>query len=183
MSEQRRPQLMPDTCVGVGTGQDQALWMTSCGARGARRLMGVGGGVQGRQAVLAAERVQACFPWTRPQKYISLRDDQGNEIALINDLDYLDASSRKLVRQALAETSFVMQIEAVLSRQEEFEVRTWDVRTKQGRRKFQTKRDAWPQALPDGGLLIRDIAGDLFYIASPHNMDHASKILLAPFID
>lgn len=130
-----------------------------------------------------AIRVETCFPWSHPKKYISLRDDERNEIALIEDLDEMDSESADLVREALRETAFVMQIETVLSIQEEFEVRTWDVETKQGRRKFQTKRDAWPQTLPDGGLLIRDIAGDLFFIASPHNMDPASRKFLAPFID
>ena len=32
-------------------------------------------------------------------------------------------------------------------------------------RTFQTRLDHWPCELPGGGLLIRDVAGDLYYIA------------------
>ena len=130
-----------------------------------------------------AIQVKPCFPWSYPKKYISLRDDNDNEIALIEDLSFLESHSRKLVEQAVTVTTFVMEIESVISHKEEFEVRSWEVQTKQGRRKFQTKRDSWPQALPNGGLLIRDIAGDLFHIPEPNNMDNRSRKLISPFID
>lgn len=130
-----------------------------------------------------ALEVRPCFPWSRPGEYISLRDDAGNEVALVKELGELDKSSRGLVELALAEAGFVMEIESVLSRQEEFEVRSWNVRTKQGERRFQTKRDAWPDVLLDGGLLIRDVAGDLFYVRDPESMDAVSKKYLEPFMD
>ena len=130
-----------------------------------------------------ALQIKPCFPWSYPQRYISLRDDEDDEIALIDDLSILESHSRKLVEQAIVATAFVMEVESIISHTEEFEVRSWDVQTKQGRRKFQTKRDSWPQTLPSGGLLIRDIAGDLFHIPEPNNMCQRSKKLIAPFID
>ena len=130
-----------------------------------------------------ALRVYPCFPWSSPRRYISLRDDKDNEVALIKDLGEVESESRRLIEQALAESGFVMEIERVFSRDEEFEVRTWQVLTKQGPRKFQTKKDEWPQVLPDGALLIPDVAGDLFYIRDPHAMDATSRRCLAPFID
>jgi len=128
-------------------------------------------------------RVRHCFPWSSPGKYVSLRDDQENEIALIRDLAELDAETRLLIEQALAESCFVMDIEAILSLDEEFEIRTWQVRTKQGLRKFQTRRDEWPYVLGNGGLLIRDVAGDLFCIRNPHALDESSWKRLSPFVD
>ena len=79
--------------------------------------------------------------------------------------------------------SLIIEITKVISCSEEFEVRTWDVETQQGPRKFQTKRDAWPRILPEGKLLIKDVAGDLYCIHAPHRMDAHSRKQLASFID
>lgn len=128
-------------------------------------------------------QAQTCFPWSNPSQYISLRDENGNEIAIITSLTDLSEDSRRVVEESLVESAFVMEIEAVLSRAEEFEIRTWQVRTKQGPRKFQTKRDEWPTTMPDGSLMIRDVAGDLFRVSEPKAMDTKSRKYLAPFID
>ena len=40
-----------------------------------------------------AVRVQPCFPWSYPRSYISLRDDDDNEIAMVDDMQSLDGSS------------------------------------------------------------------------------------------
>ena len=128
-------------------------------------------------------RTQTCYPWSNPRQYISLRDEDDNEVAMIENLTDLSDDSRRVIEQSLAESAFVMEIEAVFSRAEEFEIRTWEVRTKQGNRKFQTKRDEWPEIMPDGSLLIRDVAGDLFRIINPNQMDAKSRKHLAPFID
>jgi hypothetical protein len=57
------------------------------------------------------------------------------------------------------------------------------VRTSQGDRSFQTRLDDWPRRLPDGGLLIRDITGDLYRIADVACLDGKSRALLWAFVD
>ena len=37
--------------------------------------------------------------------------------------------------------------------------------------------------LPGGGLLIRDVGGDLYRLADPKGMDRASRELLWAFVD
>lgn len=130
-----------------------------------------------------ALRVRPCFPWSDPDRYVSLRDDNDNEIAMIEDLDSLTAATRDLMTHALAQSGFVMEIEAVLAMNEEFEVRTWQVRTCQGTRRFQTKRDDWPSTVGANAMMIRDIAGDLYCIRDANSLDPHSRKLLAPFID
>ncbi|MEE8580585.1 MAG: DUF1854 domain-containing protein [Myxococcota bacterium] len=61
--------------------------------------------------------------------------------------------------------------------------RAWPVRTRQGARSFQTKRDEWPRKMPGGGLLIRDVAGDLFFVPEPTDLDSKSQGLVWVFID
>ena len=130
-----------------------------------------------------AIRVRPCFPWSYPKSYISLRDDDDNEVAFIKDLKVVDLNSRRCLKDALLDTVFVIEITKVICCKEEFEVRTWEVETQQGLRKFQTKRDTWPRILPGGDLLIKDVAGDLYCINDPHGMDPHSRKQLAAFID
>lgn len=128
-------------------------------------------------------RVKRCFPWTEPSRYISLRDDQDNELALVKCLTRLDRDSRAVMEEALAEAGFVLEIIRLESLERDFEIRSWTVETRQGPRTFQTKLDDWPRALPNGGLLIRDVAGDLFYIPNPGALDFKSQRLLWAFVD
>ena len=54
---------------------------------------------------------------------------------------------------------------------------------RQGARLFQTHLDDWPRVLSSGGLLIRDVAGDLYHIAAPEALDKKSRELLWAFVD
>lgn len=130
-----------------------------------------------------AVRVLRCFPWTSPRQYISFRDHEDNEVALVTDLDELDEESVRVAELALVEAGFVMEIESVISLEDEFEIRNWKVETRQGQRTFQTKCDDWPREMESGGLLFRDVAGDLFLIAEPDRLDERSRRLLSAFLD
>ena len=137
--------------------------------------------LQGGEPVVV--RVCRCFPWSDPGKYLSLRDEKDNEIALVGDVGELPASSRRLLEDAVAEAGFVLEIEAVEEVEEEVEIRNWKVRTRHGPRRFQTRLDDWPRRTPCGGLLIRDVADDLLYVRDPETLDEKSQELLWAFLD
>jgi hypothetical protein len=128
-------------------------------------------------------RLRQCFPWSEPGLHLSLRDDEDRELAIVDDPAQLDAESRAALEHALAEAGFVLEVTRVLDIDEEVEIRQWSVETKQGPRLFQTHLDDWPRVLPAGGLLIRDVAGDLYRLASPQSMDKHSRELLWAFVD
>ena len=128
-------------------------------------------------------RLSLCFPWSQPNRYISLRDEKNHEVTLINDLEELDDSSREVVEAALAEAGFVFKILSVQSLQSEFEIRNWKVTTQQGTCTFQTELDDWPRHLPDGSILIKDVSGNLFHIASPKELDEKSQKIFWAFMD
>lgn len=130
-----------------------------------------------------AVRVRRPFPWSAPTEYVSLRNDKDEEVALITNETPLDNASRGVLDAALAEVTFVFEIEAVEEIDTEFEIRNWKVRTSQGPFTFQTKHDRWPHKLADGTLLIRDIESNLFRIRSPEKMDQHSQKLLWAFAD
>lgn len=67
--------------------------------------------------------------------------------------------------------------------EEEIEIRSFRVRTAQGERRFQTLPDEWPREMPGGGLLIKDVAGDLYLVPRPESLDASSRKLLWAFLD
>jgi hypothetical protein len=148
-------------------------------------IRGAGGGrliaIVDGEAV--AVRLRQCFPWSEPHRHLSLRDDDDEEVALVEDPATLPPASRQALEQALAEAGFVLEVTRVVSIEEEVEIRQWKVETKHGPRSFQTHLDDWPRALPKGGLLIRDVAGDLYLLAAPQAMDRRSRELLWAFVD
>ena len=145
-------------------------------------------GADGRLFVIiddkpVAVRLRQCYPWSEPHRHLSLRDADDREVALIDDPETLAPESRRAVERALADAGFVLEVTRVLDIDEEVEIRQWTVETRQGKRAFQTHLDDWPRVLPGGGLLIRDVAGDLYRLGDPKDMDRKSRELLWAFVD
>lgn len=128
-------------------------------------------------------QLRQCFPWSEPTRYLSLRNAEDEEIALVDDPSSLGAESRGALERALAEAGFVLRVTRVRAIDEEVEIRQWVVDTEQGSRSFQTHLDEWPQTLPTGELLIRDVAGDLYRLPEPATLDARSRALLWAFVD
>jgi hypothetical protein len=128
-------------------------------------------------------RIRQCFPWSEPGRQVSLRNDSDSEVALVEDPASLAPESRRALEYALAEAGFVLEVTRVLDVEEEVEIRQWTVETKHGTRSFQTHLDDWPRVLPMGGLLIRDVCGDLYRLPAPQALDARSRELLWAFVD
>ena len=142
----------------------------------------------GRLWALLAQRaapvkLRRCFPWTFPERYISLQTEDNAELAFVSDPKELDSASQAALSQALSEVGFVFLIQRVYSVEEDFELRCFKVETPQGPRAFQTALDAWPRETPDGGLLIQDVAGDVFRIEDAASLDPRSRELLWELVD
>jgi hypothetical protein len=130
-----------------------------------------------------AVRVHRCFPWSEPGQFLSLRDEDDHEMAMVTTLDELEPASRRALEGALLEAGFVLRVTGIADVDEEVEIRTWKVETEQGPRSFQTRLDDWPWQVPGGGIVIRDVAGDLYHVAEPGAMDEKSRRWLWAFVD
>ena len=160
----RRPESNPRTELTLEHRADGQLWAT----RGEEERV---------------VRVRRAFPWSEPGRFISLRDAGDREFALVAEPRALDAESRAALEAALEAAGFVFVVTAVTEIEEEVEIRTWRVATRQGARTFQTRLDEWPRPLPGGGLLIRDVAGDLYRIDDLAALDAKSLELLWAYVD
>ena len=127
--------------------------------------------------------IKPCFPWSHSGQFLSLVDQEGEEVGFVEKLTDLDKNSRENLQQALQEAEFCFFIKKVHSIKEDFELRTWSVSTENGDRKFQTKLMDFPRVLPGGVLLIQDLHGDLFCIKKPGELPEPGRKLLSAFID
>ena len=131
----------------------------------------------------ARVKVHRCFPWTEPGLFVSLRDAEDEEVALVRDAGELDASSRAALEDALAEAGFVLEVTRIHAVEEEVEIRYWRVETRQGPRSFQTRRDDWPREVSDSGYLIRDVSGDLYHVRDTSALDRESREWLWAYVE
>lgn len=137
--------------------------------------------IQGDQEI-AVELVR-CFPWSEPERFLSLRDAEGEERAFVNNLEELEPASRAALAENLRRAAFMLEVVEILSVEDDFELRSFCVRTAQGERRFQTALDAWPEKLPDGALLLQDVHGDLYRVGAPSGLDEKSQKLLWALVD
>lgn len=124
-------------------------------------------------------RAYQAWPLSEPGRHVSLLDEKGEEIALLEDLSGLSPDSRDVVEEELRRRYLTARVEAVLEIRTEFGVTYWHVRTDRGERDFVvqslTESCVW---LGEGHILIVDVDGTRFEIKEIPRMDPESRRLL-----
>lgn len=128
-------------------------------------------------------RAKPCFPLSEPQRFYSLLDGDGKEVALVEDPAELGGEDRAALSRALADAAFLIEVTGIDSIETDIDLRVWKVRTASGGRTFETRLGSWPRKLEGGGVLIQDVAEDLYLIRDPASLDDASRRLLWAFSD
>ena len=72
------------------------------------------------------------FPISDPDRWISICDPQGRELAFVEDLNALRAETRSLLERDLARREFVPLIQRILSVPADTEPTQWEVQTDRG---------------------------------------------------
>ncbi len=119
------------------------------------------------------------FPLSHPDRYLSIRDGEGNEIGVLADPTPLDDDSRKLVMNELERRYLVPVVRSVISVKEWFGTVEWCVDTNRGKRTFTTRnlRENTVQPSP-GRYLLSDVDGNRFDIKDLSALDRKSQSLL-----
>ena len=131
--------------------------------------------VEGRDEPLVDARVARCFPWSIPDSYVSIRDKDGKEIALLKSLEELNGDSRKIVEQELRDKVFNPMIRRVIEFKTEFGVTSITAETDRGEVTFQIRTRDDVRVLSPTRALFRDVDGNTYELADLYALDPASR--------
>ena len=129
-------------------------------------------------------RLRQCFPWSEPGLHLSLRDDEDREVAIVDD----PADARRRVAARARAGARRGGVRARGDPRAGYRRRSRDPAvdgrdTSRGRGRSRRTSTIGRATLPNGGLLIRDVAGDLYRLAAPESMDKKSRELFWAFVD
>lgn len=123
------------------------------------------------------------FPLTHPGGMIALRDLQGEEIGILDDVDGLDEESRRIVREGLERSYFMPRIIDIQDIHESLNVVEWKVETNKGPRDFEV-RNVRKNIRRFGSrrLVIRDVDANRYEIRDWMKLPPYAQKLLEPYI-
>lgn len=127
------------------------------------------------------ERVEArrLFPVTGSDKYITLLDETGAEVAVIRDLNNLMEESRQAVQASLDQYYCIPKITAIREIGEKFGVIRVTAETDRGVCRFEiSDRSHNLHVLHDGRALIRDTNDNRYEIPDIRDLDRRSLDVL-----
>ena len=121
------------------------------------------------------------FPVSAGDKYISLLDTEGIEIAIIRDLRELNTESRAVVDASLADYYLVPIITKILEVSEKFGTLRWTVETDRGIKSFEIRnRNHDIKVYGDGRVRVRDSDDNRYFIPDYRELDsHSRKLMIA----
>ena len=121
------------------------------------------------------------FPITGLTKYIALMDSEGNEIAVIRDINDLMPESREVVENCLREYYMIPRITRFIKMSERFKIWMWTAETDKGVCTFEIRNHLTAiKPLYDGRVLIKDANDNRYEIPDVNLLDKHSKKLILP---
>lgn len=119
------------------------------------------------------------FPVSIRDRYISLRDMNGDELGIIKDPGELDKESRKLLVNELQKRYFVPVIRRIESLHDKFGIAEWEVETDRGKKKFLTRSLHDSLSETETGFIITDMENNRYEIHDHSALDPHSASILA----
>ena len=123
--------------------------------------------------------IMSAFPLTHPGHMVSLRDLEGQEIGVLDNVRELDERSRDVVREELERTYFMPKILDIHDVREELNVVTWEVDTNRGSRTFEVRNVRQNvRRVGRRRLVIKDVDGNRYEIRDWIDLPpHAQKLI------
>ena len=111
--------------------------------------------------------VHRCFPFSDPERYISIREPEGDgrEIGLILKLEDLPADTQEILREQMQLRYFVPKIRKIKDIKEEYGYSYWDVETDRGVCRFTVRMGGGcVYLIGKDRYLVNDLDGNRFEI-------------------
>lgn len=128
-------------------------------------------------------KLHRCFPLSEPERYISVLDRDGKELAILDDLANMDVESRSLAARELDRRYFTPEIEHIEIMRQEAGMWFFVVRTQRGPSDFYVRnwRDSAFELSP-GRWQITSVDGGRYEIPNVEALDPHSLRLLAQLL-
>ena len=119
------------------------------------------------------------FPVSSADKYITLLDEDGDEVAIIKDLAELSSETRTVIVHSLDDYYLVPRIIKILATGEKYGTLRWTVETDRGVKSFDIRnRNHDIKVFKDGRVRVRDSDDNRYTIENYHELDPHSKARL-----
>ncbi|HZZ71367.1 MAG TPA: DUF1854 domain-containing protein [Pirellulales bacterium] len=115
------------------------------------------------------------FPITDPQRWISIRDSRGKEVAFVEDLKELHPPTRRTLEEELARREFIPQLKRIVRMTNDTPPIRFDVETDRGPTEFLLNSEDDIRRLGPNTFLIVDSAGVRYLIANYSALDAHSR--------
>ena len=136
-----------------------------------------------RGRVVAVGNVMAASPITDPRRMVSIRDDRGEEIGILPDVDALDPISRQVIADELERAYFMPRITDILDVHEDLGVVSWLVETDKGERTFHVRTIRQNvRKIGRRRLVIKDVDGNRYEISDWAALPGPAEKLLQPYL-
>lgn len=131
---------------------------------------------EGQSKIVKPRRL---FPFTRPDQYISLLDEENQEIGIIRLLKTLRRAERNHIDVYLDQFYFVPHILEILDLNETYGISRWEVMTDHGPRSFEVRRRSTDiRLLGQNRVLIKDADDNIYEIPDLTKLPPRSRVLL-----
>ena len=124
---------------------------------------------------VADVRLRRAFPWSLPGQFVSVRNKEGKEIFVIEDVDALPEKVRQTVDNYLSGTSFIPVIRRVIELDVRFGYQKWTVETDRGPADFRVQEREDIRFMPDGRFAVKDADGNLYELPPLGELDEESR--------
>ncbi|MBQ7638246.1 MAG: DUF1854 domain-containing protein [Clostridia bacterium] len=115
------------------------------------------------------------FPKSGGNKYVTLLDGEGNDVAIIRDTANLLPGSKEAVENALEEYYMIPKITKFISMVDTFQIWMWTAETDHGVLTFEVKGHiSTVKPLYDGRVMITDTSDNRYEIPDYRKMDKRS---------
>lgn len=123
------------------------------------------------------------FPMTGLEKYITLLDQEGKEVAVIRDLCTLPPEERKIIEECLTEYYLIPRISQLLSCDEKYGVLTLKAVTDRGNVTIEIRNILHGLKLLYGTrVLLRDNNDNRYEIPDLDSLDRKSRAMIDAFL-
>ena len=121
------------------------------------------------------------FPRSGGNRYVALLDEDGEQVAVIRNVDSLLPGSREALQSALDEYYMIPRITRFIKMTEKFKIWMWTAETDKGVITFEIRNHiASVKPLYDGRVLIKDANDNRYEIPDYRQLDKNSQKMLLP---